>query len=104
MDTKRLINDEGVTDHTAILPTKKKSLVDFDKYTDNEKKILELLYQNLEEATSKPYKYEKTCVTLSYGGELFTVTGVRNLELGWKKIDRMKLRNNCFPSLKKGKK
>ena len=85
MDTKRLVNDERVTDHTALLPTKKKSLVNFDKYTDKEKMILEMIYQNLEEATSKPYRYEKTCVTLSYGGELFTVTGVRNLELGWKK-------------------
>lgn len=104
MDTKRLVNDEGVTDHTALLPTKKKSLVDFDKYTDNEKKILELLYQNLEEATSKPYKYEKTCVTLSYGGELFTVTGVRNLELGWKKNRPDETKEQLLPELKKGEK
>ena len=90
MDIKRLLNDEGVTDHTALLPTKKKSLVDFDKYDENEKRILELLYQNLEEATSKPYRYRKTRVTLSYGGELFVVEGRRNLELGWKKIDQMK--------------
>lgn len=104
MDIKRLINDEGVTDHTALLPTKKRSLVDFDKYTDNEKKILELLYQNLEEAASKPYKYEKTRVTLSYGGELFTAVGVRNLELGWKKNRPDETREQLLPKFTKGEK
>ncbi len=99
-----MVNDEGVTDHTALLPTKKKSLVDFDKYTDNEKKILEMLYQNLEEATSKPYRYEKTYVTLSYGGELFTVTGVRNLDLGWKKNRPDETKEQVLPKFKKGEK
>lgn len=104
MDTKRLVNDERVTDHTALLPTKKKSLVNFDKYTENEKKILEMLYQNLEEATSEPYRYEKTRVTLSYGGELFTVTGVRNLELGWKKNRPDDTRELSLPEFHKGDK
>ncbi len=104
MDTKRLVNDERVTDHTALLPTKKKSLVNFDKYTDNEKKILEMLYQNLEEATSNPYRYEKTCVTLSYCGELFTVTGVRNLELGWKRNRPNETKEQLLPEFHKGEK
>ena len=87
LDTKRLVNVEGISDHTALLPTKNKALVDFDELdiSDNAKKVLALVYKNLEEATSEPYRYEKTTVTLSYGGELFTATGVRNLELGWKK-------------------
>ncbi len=102
MDIKRLVNDERVTDHTALLPTKKKSLVNFDKYSDSEKKILEMLYQNLEEATSKPYRYEKTCVTLSYGGELFTVTGVRNVELGWKKNRPGETKEQLLPEIHKG--
>lgn len=87
LDTKRLVNAEGVSDHTALLPTKKKDLVDFDNLglSDNAKKVLALIYKNLEEATSEPYRYEKTTVTLSYGGELFTAIGIKNLELGWKK-------------------
>lgn len=87
LDTKRLVNAEGVSDHTALLPTKKKSEIDFEKLnlSENEKKILDLVYQNLEEATSGPYRYEKTTVTLSYRGELFTAIGIKNLELGWKK-------------------
>lgn len=104
MDIKRLVDDERVTDHTALLPTKKKSLVNFDKYSDTEKKVLEMLYQNLEEATSAPYRYEKTCVTLSYGGELFTVTGVRNLELGWKKNRPDETKEQLLPELHKGDK
>lgn len=104
MDIKRLVNNEGVTDHTALLPTKKKSLVDFDKYTENEKKVLELLYQNLEEATSQPYRYEKTRVTLSYSGELFTVEGLRNLELGWKKNRPDETKEQLLPKFQKGDK
>ena len=104
MNIKRLVNDECITEHSALLPTKKKSLVDFDKYTEKEKKILDLLYQNLEEATSKPYKYEKTCVTLSFGGELFAVTGVRNLELGWKKNRTNETKEQLLPDFHKGEK
>ena len=85
MNTKRLVNAGGVTDHTALLPTKNKELVDFESLTDKEQKVLELVYQNPEESTSKPYKYEKTTVKISYRGEVFTATGVRNLKLGWKK-------------------
>lgn len=104
MDTKRLVNNEGVSDHTALLPTKKKAAIDFDKLnlTDNEKKILGMVYQNLEEATSKPYRYEKTSVTLSYAGELFTVTGVRNLELGWKRNRPDETKECLLPEFQKG--
>ena len=86
LNTKRLVNAEEVSDHTALLPTKGRAAVDFEQLdlSENEKRILELVYQNLKEATSKPYRYEKTCVTISYAGEIFTATGVRNLELGWK--------------------
>lgn len=104
LDTKRLVNAEEVSDHTALLPTKNKAAIDFEELnlTDNEKKILTLVYHNLEEATSKPYRYEKTVVTLSYGGELFTATGVRNLELGWKKNRPDETKENLLPELKKG--
>ena len=101
MDIKRLVNANGVTDHTALLPMKNKALVDFEKLTDSEKKVLELVYQNWEEATSKPYKYEKTTVKISYRGEMFTATGVRNIELGWKKTDRMKQKNNYYQSFRR---
>ena len=40
VDVKRLVNAEGATDHTALLPTKKKELVDFDSLTENERKVL----------------------------------------------------------------
>lgn len=104
INTKRLINAEGVSDHTALLPTKNRAAVDFDKLnlTDNEKKILEMVYQNLDEATSTPYSYEKTTVTLSCGGELFTVTGKRNLELGWKKNRPDETKELLLPEFKTG--
>ena len=55
VNTNRLVNAEGVSDHTALLPTKSKAAVNFEELdlTENEKKILALVYQNLEEATSK---------------------------------------------------
>ena len=87
MNIERLVNAEEVSGHTALLPTKNKTLVDFDELEilDNAKKILALVYKNLEEATSGPYIYKKTTVTLSYGGEIFTAIGIQNQELGWKK-------------------
>ena len=104
LDTKRLVNAEGVSDHTALLPTKNKSLVDYDELdlSDNAKKVLALIYKNLEEATSEPYRYEKTTVTLSYGGEIFTATGVRNLELGWKKNRPDETVEHLLPVFHKG--
>lgn len=102
LNTKRLVNAEGVTDHTALLPTKRKELVDFDSLTENERKVLELVYQNLEEATSKPYKYEKTTVKISYQGEVFTASGVRNIELGWKKNRPNETKEQLLPEFHEG--
>jgi DNA topoisomerase-3 len=104
LNTKRLVNAEGVTDHTALLPTKSKELVDFDSLTENERKVLELVYQNLEEATSKPYKYEKTTVKISYQGEVFTASGVRNIELGWKKNRPDETKEQLLPEFHEGEK
>lgn len=106
MDIERLVNAEEVTDHTALLPTKNKASIDFENLnlTDNAKKILGLVYKNLEEATSEPYRYEKTTVTLSYCGEIFTVTGVRNLELGWKKNRSDETKEKLLPKFEKGQK
>ena len=104
MDINRLVNAEGVSDHTALLPTKNKALVDFDNLdlSDNAKKVLALIYNNLEEATSEPYRYEKTTVTLSYGGEIFKAIGVRNLELGWKKNRPDETVEHLLPAFHKG--
>lgn len=101
-NTKQVVNAGGITDHTALLPTKNQALVDFNNLNSNEKGILELVYKNLREATSNPYKYEKTCVTLSYHGEQFTVTGVRNLELGWKKDRLNEAKERLLPTFQKG--
>lgn len=104
VNTNRLVNAEGVSDHTALLPTKSKAAVNFEELdlTENEKKILALVYQNLEEATSKPYKYEKTTMTISYRGEVFQATGIRNLELGWKKNRPGETKEHLLPEFHKG--
>ena len=54
LDTKRLVNEEGVSGHTALLPTKNKALVDFDELdiSDNAKKVLALIYKNLEASSN----------------------------------------------------
>lgn len=102
----RFINDEEVSDHTALLPTRNKSKVDYENLnlSPNAEKILDLVYQNLEEATSEPYEYEETVVTISYGGEEFTVTGRRNLNLGWKKNRPDETQEKLLPDFKEGQK
>lgn len=78
LEMTRFVNNEDVSDHTALLPTRNKAKVDYENLnlSSNAKKILDLVYQNLEEATSNPYEYEETVVTISYGGELFTVVSL----------------------------
>ena len=106
IDMTRFVNNEEVSDHTALLPTRNKAKVDYDNLnlSPNAKKILDLVYQNLEEATSEPYEYEETVVTISYGGEEFTVTGRRNLNLGWKKNRPDETQEKLLPDFKVGQK
>ena len=82
---KRLINDAGVTDHTALLPTANAASANLDALPSGERSILQMVMLRLLSATSIPHVYEETKVTVSCAGEDFSASGKRILEQGWKK-------------------
>ena len=98
---KRLINDAGVTDHTALLPTANAASADLDALPSGERSILQMVMLRLLSATSIPYIYEETRVTVSCEGEDFSASGKRILEQGWKKYEPENTKESLLPAFKK---
>lgn len=98
---KRLINDAGVTDHTALLPTADAASVDLDALPSGERAILQMVMLRLLSATSIPHIYEETKVTVSCAGEVFSASGKRILEQGWKKYEPENTKEVLLPAFKK---
>ena len=98
---KRLINDAGVTDHTALLPTANAASADLDALPSGERSILQMVMLRLLSATSIPYIYEETKVTVSCAGEGFSASGKRILEQGWKKYEPENTKESILPAFKK---
>jgi len=98
---KRLINDAGVTDHTALLPTANAAAADLDALPSGERSILQMVMLRLLSATSIPHVYEETRVTISCAGEDFFASGKRILEQGWKKYEPENTKESILPAFKK---
>lgn len=84
MEENRVINDRKVTDHHAILPTRKLRDLDVSALTAGERSILELLCKRLLCAVAPPYEYLETTVTLTCAGTAFTAKGRAVRDSGWK--------------------
>lgn len=100
--TRKLVNDAKVTDHTALLPTEGAEKADLETLPSGEAAILRMITVRLLSATSVPYRYEETKITLACGGEEFSVTGKRVLEEGWKRFEPEKTKETELPAWKKG--
>lgn len=98
---KRLINDAGVTDHTALLPTANAASADLDALPSGERSILQMVMLRLLSATSIPHIYEETKVTVSCAGEVFSASGKKILEQGWKKYEPENTKESFLPVFKK---
>ena len=97
----RLVNDAGVTDHSALLPTANVAATDLNALPSGERVLLQMVMQRLLAATSVPHSYEETKVTVSCGGEDFTASGRRILEQGWKKYEPEKTKETILPAFKR---
>ena len=87
-DIKKVINNNGVSDHHAIIPTVNILECDFTTLMDTDRKILCLIASRLLSAVSSEYEYEHTDVSLSYKGINFTATGNAVVEYGYRDIER----------------
>ncbi|MCR5539244.1 MAG: DNA topoisomerase 3 [Ruminococcus sp.] len=86
-DVKRCINNKKVSDHHAVIPTKKIENYDLNELSEGEQNILKLISAKLITATASPHKYEAVSVTVSCEGENFYSSGKTIIEKGWKAID-----------------
>lgn len=84
MEENRVINDRKVTDHHAILPTRKLLNLDISALTVGERSVLELLCRRLLCAVAPPYEYLETAVILTCAGTAFTAKGRAVRDVGWK--------------------
>lgn len=79
-DADRVINDEKVTDHHALLPTLSAADAESETVPDSEMKILRLICSQLIYAVSPEHIYESTAITVSCADTDFIRTGKKILQ------------------------
>lgn len=85
-DLSRLVNDEMVSDHHALLPTEQR--VDVSKLSANEKALWELVITRFLETLSVDYEYKTTTVEVSSEGERFLTRLTLPVKQGWRDVAR----------------
>lgn len=87
---KRLINDAGVSDHHALIPTEQR--VDTDKLSGEEKALWTLIVMRFLAVLSPPEEREHIEVITEAAGERFLSRGSRVLRRGWREVEHGPLR------------
>ena len=83
----RIINDNLVTDHHAIIPTAEVFKTDISALSTGERDILNLVIVRLLCAVAPAHAYESITAVLDCGGYLFTAKGKVVIEDGWKAVE-----------------
>jgi DNA topoisomerase-3 len=86
-DIDRLIDDERVTDHHAIIPTAGISKTDISALASGERDILNLVSVRMICAVAPTHTYETVTTVLDCEGHTFTAKGKIIINDGWKAID-----------------
>ena len=77
-------NSKKVSDHHALIPTASATKSAFLDLPLGEREVLRLVAKQLLCAVSDAHRYSETTLTLSCGGQEFTVKGKTVLQTGWK--------------------
>lgn len=85
-DLSRLVNDEMVSDHHALLPTEQK--VDVSKLSSSEKALWELIITRFLETLSSDYEYSTTTLEADVLGERFVARLTVPVKQGWRDVAR----------------
>ncbi|MDO4647319.1 MAG: DNA topoisomerase 3 [Eubacteriales bacterium] len=83
-----LMDDEGVTDHHAIIPTKSCLAAAFGELPEGERNICMLIIARFLDAIADSRQIAETTVEVTCGDTVFTIKGKEILKEGWKKIER----------------
>lgn len=81
----RIINNDKVSDHHAIIPTEYISNADNLELSENERAILEMVITRFLAALSPQYEYTETEYVFEVNGERFHCKSKSTVNLGWKK-------------------
>ena len=92
-DLSRLVNDQEVSDHHALLPTEQK--VDVSKLSASEKALWELIITRFLETLSPDYEYRTTTVEADVLGERFMARLTVPVKQGWRDVAREIGRRNA---------
>lgn len=87
-DVKRTLNSEKVTDHHAIIPTRKITRAYLDSLSEGKRNVLMLIEARVLMANSKPYIYRSHKCDLTCEHAHFTMTFQNVKQLGFKVIER----------------
>lgn len=101
----QVINDQKVSDHHAILPTRELQKCNFSELPKGELAILQLICTRLLCAVGEPYRYTETQVELDKDGVPFTAKGKQVVQMGWKQFtprDKEKQAEPILPELLTG--
>ncbi|MBI9103532.1 MAG: DNA topoisomerase III [Spirochaetales bacterium] len=82
---KRLINDAGVSDHHAIIPTEEP--VRMDRLDGEEKSLWNLIAMRYLAVLSTPEISEKVEIVTAVGDDKFITRGSRVLDRGWRAVE-----------------
>lgn len=82
----RIINNDKVSDHHAIIPTEYISNADNMELSKDEKAILDMVITRFLAALSPQYEYTETEYVFDVGGEKFHCKAKSTVDLGWKKF------------------
>lgn len=85
-DVGRIINNDKVSDHHALLPTKESVKKGFSQLTEKQRNLYCMIGQRLAQAVSKECTYEETQITVQCAGHEFMAKGKRMTEPGFWKI------------------
>lgn len=83
-DLSRLVNNEMVSDHHALLPTEQK--VDLTKLSTEERLLWELVITRFLETLSDDYKYKTTTAEIEVEGEKFIARLTVPTSLGYRSV------------------
>ena len=81
---EQVIDDAGVSDHHAIIPTQSVTAERLDTLTNEELNIFSMLAVRLLCAVGEPHVIEERTLTLSCAGHSFTATSKTDTALGWR--------------------
>jgi len=87
--TKRLVNDEKVSDHHAIIPTEQH--LDLKVLGSDERRIFDLIARRFITVLYPPYRYHQTTIITQVEGESFFASGKVVREMGWRAVTPISL-------------